>query len=42
MIYESNRIIDRVKPDVCLALAGGPPAEWKPSFVRFCEGQMRW
>jgi hypothetical protein len=34
VIYESNRIVDVIKPDVCLALAAGPPAEWKPSFVR--------
>ncbi len=33
VIYESNRIVDAVEPDACLALVGGPTGEWKPSFV---------
>ena len=37
VIYESNRIVGAVDPDVCLALLGGSPAEWKPSFVRCFE-----
>jgi hypothetical protein len=32
VIFESNRILDAVKPDVCLALVGGD--ERKASFVR--------
>jgi hypothetical protein len=32
VIFESNRIVEVVKPDVCLALVGG--AEWKGSFDR--------
>jgi len=32
VVYESNRIVEFVEPDVCLALAGG--AERKASFVR--------
>ena len=42
VIFESNRIVDAIKPDVCLALASGRPAEWKPSFVRSCRRQTRW
>ena len=34
IIFESNRIIDVVKPDVCLALVGGQGTERKPSFLR--------
>ena len=33
ILFESNRIIDVVKPDVCLALVGGSLTELKPSFV---------
>lgn len=32
VVFESNRILDAVKPDVCLALVGGD--ERKASFVR--------
>ena len=32
VIFESNRVVDAVKPDVCLALIGGH--ERKPSFER--------
>ncbi|MGA8087227.1 MAG: hypothetical protein WCA10_07970 [Terracidiphilus sp.] len=35
VIYESNRIVDAIEPDVCLALVADPIVEWKPSFVRF-------
>lgn len=34
VIFESNRIIDAVKPDVCLALVGRAGAGMKPSFQR--------
>jgi hypothetical protein len=34
VIFESNRIVDVVKPDVCLALTGGAEAEAKASFAR--------
>ena len=34
ILFESNRIIDVVKPDVCLALVGGSQTESKPSFVK--------
>lgn len=34
VLFESNRIIDVVKPDVCLALVAGPRMHWKPSFFR--------
>lgn len=34
VIYESNRIVDVLKPDVCLALVGDASAEMKPSFLR--------
>lgn len=37
VIYESNRVIDAVVPDVCIALAGGRREEWKPSFVRLLQ-----
>ena len=33
VIFESNRIVDAIKPDVCLALVGGGP-EKKASFLR--------
>ena len=33
VIFESNRIVDAIKPDVCLALIGDNP-ESKPSFMR--------
>ncbi len=33
VIFESNRIIDVVRPDVCLALIGGSGTELKPSFL---------
>jgi len=34
ILFESNRIINVVKPDVCFALVGGWGTERKPSFVR--------
>ena len=34
ILFESNRIIDTVRPDVCLALAGSSQTELKPSFLR--------
>lgn len=34
VIFESNRIVDAVKPDVCLALVGSAAAERKASFLR--------
>jgi hypothetical protein len=33
ILFESNRIMDVVKPDVCLALVGGSGTELKPSFL---------
>ncbi len=33
ILFESNRIIDVVKPDVCLALVGGSRTELKASFL---------
>jgi len=32
MIFESNRILEHLRPDLCLAVEGGPEAEQKPSF----------
>lgn len=37
ILFESNRIIDVVKPDVCLALVGGSGTELKPSFLRLLQ-----
>jgi hypothetical protein len=37
VIYESNRVIDAIEADVCIALAGGRLEEWKPSFVRLLQ-----
>ena len=37
VLFESNRIIDVVKPDVCLALVGGSGTELKPSFLRLLQ-----
>jgi hypothetical protein len=37
ILFESNRIADAVEPDVCLAIVVGPPANWKPSFVRLLQ-----
>jgi hypothetical protein len=37
VIYESNRVIDAMEPDVCIALAGGSLEAWKPSFVRLLQ-----
>jgi hypothetical protein len=34
IIFESNRIVEAVKPDVCLALIGGQSTERKSSFAR--------
>jgi len=33
VIYESNRIVDAIRPDVCLALVGGETTEMKASFL---------
>lgn len=33
ILFESNRIIDCMRPDVCLALAGSSQTELKPSFL---------
>jgi hypothetical protein len=35
ILFESNRIIDAVQPDVCIALIGGSGTEIKPSFLTF-------
>jgi hypothetical protein len=32
LIFESNRIVDYVQPDLCLAVDGGADGERKPSF----------
>jgi hypothetical protein len=37
VIFESNRIIDEVQPDICLALVGGVSTEMKPSFARLLK-----
>jgi hypothetical protein len=37
VLFESNRIIDVMKPDVCLALVWGPGTDWKPSFLRLLQ-----
>jgi hypothetical protein len=37
VIYESNRVVDAMEPDVCIALAGGSLEAWKPSFVRLLQ-----
>jgi hypothetical protein len=37
VLFESNRIVDAVEPDACLALVSGRPAEWKPSFVHLLQ-----
>ncbi len=37
IIFESNRIIDAVQADLCLALVGGGSSEMKPSFVRLLK-----
>ena len=34
VIFESNRIVDAVRPDLCLALVGEASGEMKPSFSR--------
>ena len=34
ILFESNRIMDAVTPDACLALVGGQRSDWKPSFLR--------
>jgi len=34
IIFESNRIVDAVRPDVCIALVGGPVEDVKASFRR--------
>lgn len=37
VIFESNRIVDAITPDVCLALVARPQAQWKPSFHRLLK-----
>jgi len=37
VIYESNRIVDVIRPDVAVALIAGSHQDWKASFVRFHE-----
>jgi hypothetical protein len=37
ILFESNRIVDVIEPDVCLAIVVGPAANWKPSFVRLLQ-----
>ena len=34
IIFESNRVMDVLEPDVCLALTGGEGSETKPSFAK--------
>lgn len=34
IIFESNRIMDVLRPDICVALVGGEVTQMKPSFVR--------
>ena len=34
VIFESNRIVDAIRPDLCLALIGGQSTERKASFTR--------
>jgi hypothetical protein len=37
IIYESNRIVEELRPDVCLALMTGSEAGFKLSFVPFLD-----
>ncbi|HEV2483935.1 MAG TPA: hypothetical protein VGT08_00205 [Terracidiphilus sp.] len=37
LIFESNRALRHLKPDLCLAVAGGPDAGHKPSFAAVVE-----
>jgi hypothetical protein len=37
VIFESNRIIDYYKPDLCLAMLGVSEADRKPSFASFAK-----
>jgi len=37
VLFESNRILDHLKPDICLAVDGGPLIERKPSFAVVME-----
>jgi hypothetical protein len=37
VIFESNRIIDYYKPELCLAMLGVPDAHRKPSFAAFAK-----
>ena len=39
VIFESNRVLEYLRPDLCLAAASGPEGERKPSFDRV-EQQM--
>ena len=37
IIFESNRIMDVLQPDLCLALVGGEVTGTKPSFIRLLD-----
>jgi hypothetical protein len=37
ILFESNRIIDALRPDICIALIGNGAQELKPSFMRFIQ-----
>ena len=37
LIFESNRIVDYCRPDVCLAVTGSDESASKPSFARLAE-----
>lgn|GEM_PF-1234959 len=34
IVFESNRVVDVIHPDICLALVGAGSTEMKPSFLR--------
>lgn len=37
LIFESNRILDYIQPDICLAVSGPTQNEHKPSFTKIME-----
>ena len=37
LIFESNRIVEWLQPDVCLAVQGAEESETKPSWARFAQ-----
>jgi hypothetical protein len=37
VIFESNRIVEVLRPDICLAFAGAAGLEMKPSFMRLLQ-----